>query len=200
MFLLTGGKGRHPERPTSNPTLLQVGCVLQSCKVFAQYHIPESLRQGLKLSETWYCKAIYPAVLHDLDVGTCWRWLPKYPPPHPDQGPIMSPVMWVSPPQLSAMTGQDSAAAPFLLAATLSSLMAFFLSAPFFLSLSFFLKRAIWGRRKTARPRSRRWPDSKALFSKMIKGGKWNRILKCTKTWRAHFFLHSLSGPSGWGI
>ena len=37
-------------------------------------------------------------------------------------------------------------------------------------------------------PRSRRWPDSKALFSKMIKGGKWNRNLKCTRTWRASFF------------
>ncbi len=34
---------------------------------------------------------------------------------------------------------QASAAADFLLAATLSSLMLFFLSAPFFLSLSFFL-------------------------------------------------------------
>ena len=183
MFL----KGRHPERQTSNLTLLQVGCVLQSCKVFAQYHIPETLRQGLKLGIA--SRNLSRSKLHDLDVGTCWRWLPKYPPHHPYQtSPVKGEFLLPSSQLFSAKTPPRR---PFCWRP----------------------RYPRWWPSSYPRPSSCPYPSSWGgdlretqdiarpfLFSKMIKGGKWNRILKCTKTWRAHIFLHSLSGPSGWGI
>ena len=185
MFLLTGGKGRHPERQTSNPTLLPVGCVLQSCKVFAQYHIPETLRQGLKLAiairnlsiSIPQCCTIYIYIYIYIDVGTCWRWLPKYPSHHPYHN---TPVMWVSPPQLSAKTPPRH---PFCWRPRYPRWCPSSYPRPSSCPCPSSL-----GRSEGDAPRSRRWPDSKALFSKMIKGGKWNRNLKCTRTWRASFF------------
>ena len=146
MFLLTGGKGRHPERQTSNPTSSWMcSPILQGIRTVSYPRNPPL--QGLKLGIA--SRNLSRSKLHDLDVGTCclggYMVATKISvaSPRHHNTPVKGEFL-LSSQLLPVMgTGQDSAAAPFLLAATLSSLMVFFLSAPFFLSLSFFLKGAI---------------------------------------------------------
>ena len=122
----------------------------KSCKVMAGYIISHPFLRNPPRSETWYCVCKRRQINQPICVArsTCWKMLATK---ISNITPIISPChAFVKPLPISQQKtrlfpapirmGRDSAAAPFLLAATLSSLMPFFLSAPFFLSLSFFLE------------------------------------------------------------